>query len=152
MSLKLTYYKNELFRTHHRGSGKGKVSNAKPYLIISIIDLIENGIIKDNHIYFNSDIQEQYKKVSKHYEPFYLITPISKPYFHLSSDSFYHIKWKDDSAPKGATAAPTSKYLREHVEYAYLDEELWELLQDEGARNEIKDAIVNFFIKPSTTL
>lgn len=151
MSLKLTFYKTTIWAIG-RGKKRGIPSNAKPLYILTLISLLEEGSIKNNNIFYDNQLLLRYTKVCQQFEPEIPVTPLYRPYFHLSSDSFYHIKWKDDSAPKGATAAPTSKYLREHVEYAYLDEELWELLQDEGARNEIKDAIVNFFIKPSTTL
>ncbi len=147
MNMKMTYYINELLCTH-RGGFKGRKSNAKPLLLLSLIDLIEDGIVLSNRIPFDLDIlQEQYKKESNYYEPNTIITPYYKPFFHLISESYYHIKWKND-APKGAARTPSAKYLRENVEYAALDDELWQLLQDEGARNEIKEAIINYFIKP----
>lgn len=148
MNLKMTYYINELLCTH-RGGCKGKLSNAKPYLLLSLIDLIEKGIIIGNKISFDSDIlKERYQRESKYYEPYSPITPFYKPYFHLNSESYYHIKWRYNSAPKDTSKTPSAKYLRENVEYAALDEELWQLLQNEEARNEIKEAIISYFIKP----
>jgi len=149
MNLKMTYYINELLSTH-RGGSKGKTSNAKPYLLLSLIDLIKNGMIIGNKILFDSDtLKERYQKESKYYEPNSPITPFYKPFFHLNSESYYHIKWRYNSAPKNASRTPSAKYLRENVEYAVLDEDLWELLQNEEARNEIKEAIISFFIKPA---
>ena len=148
MNLKMTYYKNELLCTY-RGGRKGKISNAKPFLLLSLIDLIENGIIIGNKIPFNFDIlKERYQRESEYNEPNSPITPFYKPFFHLNSESYYHIKWRDNSVPKDASRTPSAKFLRENVEYATLDDELWQLLQNKEARNEIKEAIISYFIKP----
>ena len=77
-----------------------------------------------------------------------IITPFYKPFFHLNSESYYQIKWKANNKPEGAGKTPSAKFLRENVEYASLDDDLWQLLQDEGARNEIKEAIISYFIEP----
>ena len=49
-----------------------------------------------------------------------------------------------NNIPKTATV----KYLTENLNYAYLDQELWDLLQDYNVREEFRELIINFFIKP----
>ena len=94
MSLKVAYYRGVLLETH-RGNGRGIVSNAKPYLLLSIIRLIEQGDIIGNRILFdNNALSETYNSVSKLYEPDKAVTPISKPFFHLNREPFYYLKWK----------------------------------------------------------
>ena len=41
---------------------------------------------------------------------------------------------------------PSAKYLREHLQYAKLDDELWELLQDAENREYFKQNIMNRYI------
>ena len=148
MGLKLSYYRSILLETH-RGNGHGIISNAKPYLLLSIINLIERGDILGNRIRFdNIKLAETYEIVSKLYEPQKAITPLFKPFFHLNREPFYYLKWKASvKIPKQATT-PSAKFLRENVEYACLDDDLWELLQDSEVRNEFRDAIIQHFIKP----
>lgn len=150
MSLKVSYYRSVLLEIH-RGNGHGVFSNAKPYLLLTIIKLIENGEIIGNRIQFdNSELLERYNSISKSYEPNRAVTPISKPFFHLNREPFYYLKWKSETnIPKQATT-PSAKFLRENVEYACLDDELWELLQDPETRNELREAIIQHFIKPRT--
>ncbi|GAB6975945.1 MAG: hypothetical protein ACFNYJ_08240 [Segatella oris] len=148
MRLNLSYYRNELLTTN-RGNCKGKISNAKPFLLLALFDLIENGLITENKLFLDSDVlKDKYQCKAKSFERNSTITPFHKPFFHLNSEPYYHIIWKGNSHPNGASKTPSVKYLREHVAYATLDEALWELLQDEGARNEIKGAIIDYFIKP----
>jgi putative restriction endonuclease len=68
----------------------------------------------------------------------------------MKSEPYYFIKWKDGVKNINASQTPSAKYLRENVEYACLDDELWELLQDSETRNELRDAIIQHFIKPRT--
>lgn len=147
MSLKVAYYRGVLLETH-RGNVHGIASNAKPYLLLSIISLIEKGSIIGNKIQFdNCELSETYTSISKLHEPHRAVTPIFKPFFHLNRESFYYLKWKSvGQIPRQATT-PSAKFLRENVEYACLDEDLWELLQNPETRKELKDAIIEHFIK-----
>ena len=70
-----------------------------------------------------------------------------KPFFHSKSEQYYTIKWKSGVAINKASHTPSAKYLRENVEFAALDDELWNLLQDAEIRNELRESIVNRFLK-----
>ncbi len=147
MSLKFAYYRSILLETH-RGNGHGVVSNAKPYLLLAIFRLIEDGIIIGNRILFdNSNLSEMYMSISKTYEPQKEVTPISKPYFHLNREPFYYLKWKSSAKIPKQANTPSAKFLRENVEYACLDDDLWELLQDPETRKELKEAIIRHFLE-----
>ena len=120
---------------------KGKINLAKPILMLAIINEIEDGRILNNQIKYDASLIMTYKTL------FYLytkdsITSPTYPYYYLGNDGFYHLK-KDKSI-----RTPSAKFLREHVEYAYLDEDLWDLLQDAEVRQEYKEAIIKYFIKP----
>lgn len=150
MSLQTEYYRSLLLETH-RGNFQGNISNVKPYLLLSIIDLIEKGIIVGNKILFNDvKLLETYNSISRIYEPGNPITPLFKPFFHLNREPFYYLKWKSQvKTPKQATT-PSAKFIRENVEYACLDDNLWELLQGQDFRNEIRKALIQYFIEPRT--
>lgn len=150
MSLKSSYYKTTLLGIK-RGNYRGAFSNAKPLFVIALIEAITEGAIWGNKIIYISDrLKSIYTSTSKTLEPERTVTPIHMPFFHLLTEPFYHIKWITGIKPPMAAHTPSAKFLRENVEYACLDDELWELLQDPETRNELRDAIIQHFIKPRT--
>ena len=44
------------------------------------------------------------------------------------------------------SSSPSAKYLREHLLYAKLDDDLWELLQDTESREYIKQNIIRRYL------
>ena len=148
MNLKLSYYKNEVLCTH-RGNNRGKVSNAKPFFLLALFDLIEEGVIVDNKISFNSDIlKETYQNKTISFKRYNPITPFYKPFFILIVNLIIKSNGKQITSQKVQASPPSAKFLRENVEYASLDDDLWQLLQEEDARNEIKEDIISYFIEP----
>lgn len=75
------------------------------------------------------------------------VTPFNMPFFHLNAEEYYHIKWKTKNEKPCQAQSPSSKYLRENIDYAYLDPELWDLLQDPLVRDEFRKAIINHYLK-----
>lgn len=142
LGLKISYYKNLLLsmnvaRTH------GQINLAKPVMMLAIIQGIENGSIKANRILYSESLISNYNALFKKYSNC-TITSSVYPFYYMWSEDFYFIKGKK------ARTTPSAKFLRENVEYACLDDGLWELLQDAETRNELRDAIIQHFIKPRT--
>lgn len=150
-SIELEIYKQELLNLK-RGSYKGEIINSKPIFFLCLLRGIERGNVKDNRIlYHDKELRKDFKNFSyiykaeipKAFEPFF-----TRPYFHLSSEPFYHIVWKLKSNERHLTQTPTSKFIKDNFEYAKLDDELWNLLQDKGNREYLRDAIINFYFNP----
>jgi putative restriction endonuclease len=146
-SLKVCYYKT-IFLQIKRGNNRGVFSNAKPIFIISIFDCIEDKIFTENKINLSPDgIVPIYKDNYQKYAPLENITPVYMPFFHLSSEEYWHIKWKGGYKPTTHAHTPSAKYLRENIEYAHLDNALWDLLQDGNVRTVLRETVVNHFLK-----
>lgn len=135
-----SFYKNA-FLSITRGNHKGVIINAKPIYYLTIIDRIEKGLIQNNRIYFTAEIQKDYVCNSKIYQPDVTPTPFFKPFFYSKSEHFYHIKTKTPLKERRLS----NMYIRDNVEYAYLDNALWDLLQDPKYRNHLRSAIVKHF-------
>lgn len=155
MTLSQLSYKDILLKTK-RGNSHGVFSNAKPIFVITIIDAIHEGLIIGNRIDFNNkDIEnlyiDNYRRCSSSDDELYRantkVTPYNLPFFHLNAESYYHIKWKEGVVPPKQAQSPSSKYLKENVEYTYLDNELWELLQSPEVRYDFRNALIERFIK-----
>ncbi|MDY6293224.1 MAG: hypothetical protein SPL78_03860 [Bacteroidales bacterium] len=141
-------YKLELYRqmvvTMKRGNFRGVVSNAKPIFLLSLIELVPfccNKIMINNTML--SDIYIENRDLFKGVKS----TPMVAPFFHLNSEPFYHLVWKKGVNPPPNAASPSAKFLREHLQYAKLDDDLWELLQDKSNREYLKNAIINQYLK-----
>ena len=144
MSLQSDYYKTAILQLK-RGNYNGHVSNAKTYYLLSILERIDKGLLVDNKIKFDDESKKFYEIQCLAYKD--VVTPFVKPYFHLSSSLFYHIKWTKGTKVESYAKTPSGKFLKEKSDYAYLDDSFWELLKGAEYRKEIKQLIVKTFLK-----
>ena len=121
-------------------STNGVTNAAKPALVIAVIDAVAAGEVKNNQIRFQ-DIEARYISTLEKWQP--EKTPLKYPFYHMESDGFWHLKWIGEQSTK--RISPSAKFLRENIEYAYFDNALWDLLQDEEARNGYIEAITKYF-------
>lgn len=135
-----TFYENTILSIT-RGNHNGVPINAKPIYFITLIDLIGKGEIQNNKIFFSSELQKAFVATSKHFQPDLMPTPLFKPFYYSSSETFYHLQVKKPLKTKGLS----NMYIRENVEYAYLDNALWDLLQNANNRFRLRLAIVKHF-------
>lgn len=134
-----SYYRTLLLSM--KTAKRGNIINiAKPIMMLSIIELIQEGSILGNKILLTDDLIARYNRNYLEYreKP---ITLSVYPYYYLNSEEFYTIK--GDTSRK----TPSLVYIRENIEYAALDEDLWDLLQDPEVREEYRQAIINHFLK-----
>lgn len=124
------------------GSYHGQTIKAKPILLYAVICMVEKGLVKDNRIFFNKSTEEFYKNVFIFYG--FSITPFFKPFYYLQFDGFWHLKAKNDNLKAERIS---SKYIRDNIEYAYLDNALWDLLQDASIRAYYKSIIESYHLK-----
>ena len=140
----------EMMLSIHTGSINGKVALSKPLYITSIIEAIEWDALTENEIMISNEfirkrfgqLYEQVNGNRKGYEVSFFV----RPFFHLSSASFYHLIWKQGVELSKMASTPSAKNLRENLLYAKLDDELWELLQDAENRDYIKQNIISRYL------
>lgn len=135
--LQRTYYLN-LFLSMNVVRNKNGINIAKPIMLLTILNGIENNTIVDNKIYFDKSLISCYCYLFSQYRT--TITPPEYPYYYLNSESFYTIV--------GSTSrkTPSAKFLRDEVQYSMLDDMLWRLLQDASIRQEFSEAIETHFL------
>jgi len=59
---------------------------------MAVIDAIDRSELSDNKINFAKGLEEIYKETSVRYN--YPVTPFFKPFYYLSYEDFWHLKWK----------------------------------------------------------
>ena len=147
MSMKdLNYYVN-CFSTLHTMKIQEKPAPHKALLLLSVIDLVEQGFITDTCIPLSDILEKQFKHNSisylgdsSTYDP-----KINYPYYHMRSEPFWELV--------STTATPVldiSNYsisnLKKHIAYARIDTELQELLKDSSARVKLRDVLIVNYI------
>lgn len=148
--LKERYYLGEIFKTK-LGNSHGVIIKAKPIYLLTIIDNISCGFLKENKLYFNDkNLLDRYNYLYNDIMPDMKISPMILPFYHLSSESYYEIKWSGvpfRPSPKGHS--PSGRYLTNNYECASLDNGLWDILQDTDSRKRFRNEIFNYFFKPA---
>ena len=121
---------------------RGEVIVAKPVLMLAIIDGIESGVFTNNRFVLNEWLEEHYMKLMLQYtrqSQFDKPTEINNPFWHLSTDGFWHLQLKTKGEMR---TTPSKAWLKENVTYACFDDDLWVLLQNREWRIRFRDFIV----------
>ena len=123
----------------------------KPILLLSVIEMILTGQITKNQIFFNAELIATFLRFWSQLEP--VRKPdIGLPFYHLRSDSFWHYQMKVgfEELIKAKVRIRTPSTIRETVDYAYLDVELWQLLQNSRERSILTYTLIDEWFKDKT--
>ncbi|NWF61747.1 MAG: HNH endonuclease [Fischerella sp.] len=124
----------------------------KPILLLSVIEMISQEQIRQNQIPLSAELIATFLKLWSHLEPIRK-ADIGLPFYHLTSDGFWHYQMKVgfESLIAAKVKIRTPSTIRETVEYAYLDNELWSLLQNESDRTVLTHTLINSWFRDRTS-
>ena len=130
----------------------GKYAPHKPIMLLTIISLIDSGEIWKNAIQPTDKLRTIFEALWMNYvhdnAGFEIAT--WTPFWHLKNEPFWHFKPKEVGFDIESLAATgqTAKIgdIRENIAYAYLDQELFDLLQDKEIRNLIKHQLIETYL------
>jgi putative restriction endonuclease len=140
----LAYYRQR-FENLNVGNKKNSQDRSpnQPILLLSVIDLITQGLLKDNHITISEELINTFKKnwsalTSDSWKP----ENFALPFFHLNKNKtkFWHVTFSEQYAGRRAQTINT---LIIDVDSVKLDDELFDLLQDTGAAKELIDVLIS---------
>lgn len=133
----------QMFASIKRGNYRGVFSNAKPVFLISLIDVVPT--IQENKFKWGDKVFLAVYSNNNEKFGYTTPTPLYLPFFHLSSEPFYTFVWRENP-PDNLLKHPSARLLKEYLDYAKLDDELWELLQNESNRAYLRECIIkNYF-------
>jgi len=144
-STQLQYY-HLLLISVKRKITNGIHNNAKPVLLLSVFNGIEDGVIVNNEIYYNNDLKIIYENNWVNYTKNEKISPFRYPFYYMKQEDFWHFQNKNKENTRWPKT-PTDTFFHENILYATLDEKLWMLLQQGESRQYLRDTIINFFFK-----
>jgi len=113
-------------------------------MLLAVSELIENDVIQENRILFDQGLKQCF---SRHFEEF--AGPRDRdnphlPFFHLRSSGFWHHRVRPGMADAYASlsTASGSAAINDHIEFVFLDDELFELLGYSVARELLHAALL----------
>ncbi len=118
----------------------------KPVLLLSIIDLLDRGLLFGNSVPLSAELIATFQRifaiVRKHDDQ----PTIQNPFFFLSGDKFWQLvpqPGKECVYREGrASGAPGVQRLREEVHHGQFDDGLWRLLEDDFSRHQLREALI----------
>jgi putative restriction endonuclease len=138
----IKFYTNKFLNL--RVSRSDGVAPNKPILLLSVIEMIGLGILHNNEIPLFGELIATFLNLWSYLEP--IRKPnIGLPFYHLISDGFWHYKMKSgfESLLTAKVQVRSPQAIRQTVEYAYLDSELWGLLQNAENRSILIHVLIN---------
>src|SRR5690606_34682459 len=130
----------------------GRKEDPKPHkliMLLAVLDLLDQGQLKDNHIYFDDALINNFEKYYRVYANDDDWCQPGPPFFHLRSSSFWKHKVKEgkEAAYNALTTSGGGvKRIQDNIEYAYFDDHIFSLLVNERLRRELQKFIYSLLI------
>jgi putative restriction endonuclease len=129
------------------------VAPNKPVLLLAVIELIHRGDIQHNQIYLLPELIAAFLKLWGDLE-INRKADIGLPFFHLKYDGFWHFKAKPGyefvESSQNKVKVRSLSAIRQTIDYAYLDAELWKLLQHPETRNQLLLTLIDAWFSDKT--
>lgn len=134
----------QAFRSLNVNRAGGSFSPHKPCMLLAVLGLAESGHLKQNEIRFEPPLLERYLKFfevvrrgTDHPNPYF-------PFFHLSSEGFWHLKPFPgcESVVETMASARSMSAITENIVFATLDTELHELVLQAQPRASLREELV----------
>lgn len=149
MSMKDLSYYISCFSTLHTMKIQEKPSPHKALLLLSVIDLVEQGVITDSCIPLSDILEKQFKHNSisylgdsSTYDP-----KINYPYYHMQSEPFWELV-STTTTPVSDISNYSISNIKKHIAYARIDMELQQLLKASNARTILRAVLISKYIAP----
>lgn len=139
----LSYYTKKFQRLRvDRAHG---IAPHKPILLLSVIEHIQQEVINKNEIYLSSELIHTFLKYWSYLGSINHNPDISRPFFHMRSGKFWHL-WANPSYRKVISSKvklKTFAEVKQAIKFAYLDEDLFEFLQEQSSRDSLLRVLVS---------
>jgi hypothetical protein len=132
------------FSTLRVNSGGANKSPHKVAMLQAVMDLVESGEVAINRFYFDDNLKSHF---TNRFQA--LASPSDRnnphlPFFHLRSEGFWHHKVRpgQHESYEQLTTATSQGVINDHIDHAFLDDELFELLGNRIARELLRSALL----------
>ncbi|WP_376694108.1 protein NO VEIN domain-containing protein [Wenzhouxiangella sp. EGI_FJ10409] len=122
----------------------GRKSPHKVAMLLAVINGIQSGEITDNRIFFSKALRDRFKGYLDQFAEESDRNNPHLPFFHLRSEGFWHHQIKPGGRAEYATLSNASGpgVIERCIQYAHLDDELFELLGNSLAAELLRQALL----------
>ena len=138
----------EYFSSLRTAQKLGKPAPHKAILLLSVMELVESGVIKSNRIELTERLEQAFLKLWKRYIGTSLVfqPKIATPFWHLQNEPFWTLYMNDGTDLRMVTSPYSVKRLRENT-HAVMDPELFALMQDEDSRARLRVTLIGQYLQ-----
>lgn len=132
------------FATLRMNRGGAKKSPHKVAMLQAVMDLIESGEVANNRFCFDDNLKSHFNRRFQELASSSDRNNPHLPFFHLRSEGFWHLKVRpgQHEVYEKLTTATSPGVINAHIDHAYLDDELFELLGNRIARELLRSALL----------
>lgn len=128
---------------------KGRAPH-KPFLLLSILDGVEQGWISSNKIELSQQLIETFFEYWNSIMGKERVTTIALPFFHMQSEPFWNLHYKDGK--KEYNNSPSLGGLSDRIKYAEVDEHLFSLFGNPDKREAIRSLLLSKYFSDETAV
>jgi len=137
----LSYYIDKL-QSIRPDRSSGRARPHKVCMMFAVIDLIEQGHINNNRIYYDNILKNRF---SWHFERLKQGNDADSPFlpfFHLKSSGIWHLSIKPEEVTSfGAMTSASDASITRTIEYAFLDDALFQFLKSPQTSSILRNAL-----------
>ncbi len=115
----------------------------KPFLLLSILDHIAEGLISGNFISPDYELVDTFSRYWSRIMPLGTSGNMAYPFFHMEGESFWHLVPRPGTLAPVGKAVTSIKLINELFLGAKLDEELFPLLQMKQSHDILREALIS---------
>lgn len=125
----------------------------KLVLLLAVIDLYEDGLIYDNRIYLDKELEKRFRFYFSVVAGLDDWCQIGPPFYHLRTSGFWFHKVHPNrvlSYQSMSTPGGGKRNVLRNVEYAYLSDYMVDVMADSQARQTLREAIIDLLVAESS--
>lgn len=140
-------YYIECFGKLKTAFSKSRPAPHKALLLLSVIELIESGVITSPKIQLSDALVNTFNSNSKQlFQDDFFKPSIGQPFFFMKSEPFWNLVAENTADVELKTTSYSVKNLRSKYRYALIDTELFVLLQNRNNRERLQDVLITKYL------
>ena len=140
VSSSLDQLKQEIIQLR-RGKRRGHYRPHKLVMLLAVIDLADRGILEENRILLSDPLLRTFENIFLLVKRKDDLCQPGPPFFHLRSSGFWFHKvrpGREEGYSKLTTTGGGLQIIDHYIEYAYLRDDVYQLIQDPASRRELR--------------
>lgn len=138
----------QLFSNLRTAKKLGLPAPHKAVLLLSVMELVEAGVITGNRIELSECLEKTFLKLWKRYVGTSVVfqAKVATPFWHLQNEPFWSLYLNDGKDLRTVTSPYSVSRLRENT-HAIIDQELFELIRDEDSRARLRVLLISQYLQ-----